>query len=103
MRVGACGSRLVWRGARIEPIAELEALVPQSLFASHASHAVDPRTHALELHSQHTRVTVALVEHPGHDHRSVAPGGRWDGGSADDIGDNERDDAARRGLLSGQV
>src|SRR2546428_12373144 len=91
--VGACSTRLVWRGTRVEPVAELEARVPQVSLACAIGNEVNPRPHALELRCQHTCIAVALVEHPWHNHCGVTPGGCGHGGHGDDVGDDERHDA----------
>ncbi len=103
MRVGSCISRPVWRGAGIEPITELETLVPQSLLASEAGDEIDPHTHALELLGQNARIAVALVKHPGHEHRGITPGSRRYGGHGYDVGDNKWYDASCSVLLGSQV
>lgn len=64
------------RGGGVEPVAELRPGVPQAGVARQAGELVDPGGHARVLLAQEREVAGALVEHPGDDHRGVAPGGR---------------------------
>src|SRR5437588_8307920 len=102
VRVGEPCPRLVRGCARVEPVAELEAPIPQSPFAREGGDEVNPRTHALELGGQDARLAVALVEYPRDDHRGITPGGRRDRRQRQDVGNDEGNDS-RGSLLGGKV
>ena len=98
------GARLVGRSRRVEPVAELERVRPESV-GRDAQHGVDPVAHAGVLRAQHAIVAEALAQHPRGDRRGIAPRGH--GGRAAEArqrgGHDERDVALVARLLEGEV
>jgi hypothetical protein len=88
--VGLGGERRVRRRGRVEPVAELEAAGPEPVLAGQAGQPVDPAAHARQLPGEHLGVAGALVDHPRHDRRRVAPRRRRGTGRAEDVRDDER-------------
>ena len=71
--VGLGGPRLVRRRVRVEPVAELEPLVPHPVLRHLRRHPAHVRAHRVVLPLEHRRVAVRLVQRPRHPHRRVAP------------------------------
>ena len=99
-----CG-RIVRRGARVEPVAELVALARHPVLVELVGDEVDHRTHAGVLPLEQVPVAVALVEPPGHDHGGVGPAGDPTRAGGDELrdGGDEHGDAAELVLLVGEV
>ena len=64
------------RCCRVEPVAELEALGPETVRGRERGDLVDPGLHALVLGLEDAGVAEALVDRPRHDDGGVAPRGR---------------------------
>ena len=72
---------LIGRCRWVQPVAELEAGIPQSSGRQQGLHAANVRDHRIELITQHLTVSVRLPQCPRHPHRRVAPDGGafWSG------------------------
>ena len=71
--IGVRIARALGRCGGIEPVAELEALVPQPGVTGQTIDEVDPRAHAVVLIGQDPGVAVVEVHRPRHDHRGISP------------------------------
>ncbi len=69
---GIAGAR--GRGGRVQPVAILEPVIPESILSREAFDPIHPGAHALELSPQDRLISIALIEHPWHDHGGISPG-----------------------------
>ncbi len=95
--VGLGADRVVRRCLRVEPVAELEALVPQAGRRQQRLDAPHVRDHRVVLRLEHGPVAVGLPQRPRNPHRRVAPdrggldaGKSFGGRVLQHVGDDER-------------
>jgi len=63
-------------GHECQPVAKVEARVPDQILPCFPAHVLDPGLHAGILHLQNTPVAIHLVHRPGNDHGGIGPAGR---------------------------
>ncbi len=71
--VGPGRRGIVGRRGGVEPVAELEPLVPEMILTGQLGDLIDPRPHAVVLPPEQLDVAEPLVQHPRHDDRGIAP------------------------------
>ena len=100
---GTRGARVLRGRGRVQPVAELKALIPEPLLAGNLGHPIHPGTHAFKLRSQNGCIAKALVEHPGNNHCGIPPGSGCHGRIWQYVRDDDRDNSIRVPLIGNQI
>src|SRR5690349_165499 len=86
----------------VEPVAELETLVPKIFLTRQGGNVVHPGAHTFELVGENASIPESLIQHPRDNGRGIRPGSR-SSTVADYIGNDMRHGTTQLVLFDRQI